>query len=147
VTNVDMRDRDGWVTGRSVAEANQPGASIGKLLGQVASDFSDLVSTQVELAKVELKEEAARAGRSAGMLTAAGACAYLALGLVSLALAWLLDDVMPRPLAFSIVGLLWAVVAGGLYLSGRQQLKALQLAPQTKVSLKEDVEWAKKQKS
>ena len=147
MTNVDIRDRDGWATGRSMAEPKQEDASIGTLLGQVASDFSDLVSTQVELAKVELKEEAARAGRGAGMLTAAGASAYLALSLLSVALAWLLDDVMPRPLAFLIVGLLWAVVAGALYLSGRQQLQALQFAPQTKVSLKEDVEWAKKQKS
>ena len=146
MTNVDLRDHDGWAGGRSL-DPTQQDQSIGKLLGQVASDFSDLVSTQVELAKVELKEEAARAGKGAGMLTAAGAFAYLALSLLSLALAWLLDDVMPRPLAFSIVGLLWAVVAVALYLSGRRQLETLQLAPQTKLSLKEDVKWAKQQKS
>ena len=81
------------------------------------------------------------------MLTGAGASAFLALALMSLALAWLLDDVMPRPLAFLIVGLLWAFVAGALYLSGRSQLEALQLAPETKVALKEDVQWAKQQKN
>jgi uncharacterized membrane protein YqjE len=147
VTNVDVRNRDGWVTGTRALAPNAEEASIGQLLGQLAGDFSDLVSTQVELAKVELKEEAARVGRGAGMLTGAGACAFLALSVLSLAMAWLLDDVMPRPLAFLIVGLLWTVVAGALYLSGRSQLKALQLAPQTKVALKEDVQWAKQQKS
>ena len=147
MTNIDVRNRDRWVSGTRVEEPQEDEASIGQLLGQLAGDFSDLVSTQIELAKVELREEAARVGRGAGMLTGAGACAYLALGLLSLAMAWLLDEVMPRPLAFSIVGLLWALLAGALYLSGRNQLKALQLAPETKVALKEDVQWAKQQKN
>jgi uncharacterized membrane protein YqjE len=147
MTNVDTRNRDGWVAGSTVIAPDEHDASIGQLLGQLAGDFGDLMSTQVELAKVELKEEAARVGRGAGMFTGAGACAFLALSLLSLAAAWLLDDVMPRPLAFFIVGLVWAVVAGALYLAGRSQLKELQLAPQTKVALKEDVQWAKQQKN
>jgi uncharacterized membrane protein YqjE len=146
VTSLDLRNRDGWEAGARKA-SHPDDAPIGELLGRLAGDFGDLVSTQVELAKVELKEEAARAGRSAGMLIGAGACAFLALSLMSLALAWLLDDVMPRPLAFLIVGVLWGVIAGVLYFAGRSQLKALQFAPQTKVALKEDVQWAKKQKS
>ena len=47
----------------------EPEQSLGELLGRVSRDFSELVSTQVELAKVELQEEIAAAGRGAGILT------------------------------------------------------------------------------
>jgi uncharacterized membrane protein YqjE len=132
---------------QSVTTHDQGDASIGELISQLASDFGELVSTQVELAKVELKEEVTKAGRGAGMLTGAGASAYMGLGLASLALAWLLDDVMPRPLAFLIIAVIWMLAAAVLFASGRGQLEALRFPPQTKVALKEDVQWAKQQKS
>jgi hypothetical protein len=59
-----------------------PDESLGELLGRVSRDFSELVSTQVELAKVELKEEIAAAGRGAGLLTGGAFCAYLAVVLL-----------------------------------------------------------------
>src|SRR3546814_11945121 len=47
----------------------EPEASISDLLGRVTDDFSQLVRTHVDLAKVEIKDEVARAGKGAGMLT------------------------------------------------------------------------------
>src|SRR3546814_17100892 len=46
----------------------EPEASISDLLGRVTDDFSQLVRTHVDLAKVEIKDEVARAGKGAGML-------------------------------------------------------------------------------
>ena len=134
-------------TGADPRKPMDPDLSLGELLGRLTSDFGDLVSTQVELAKVEIKEEVSRAGRGAGFLTGGGLVAYLALLLLSFAAAWGLDEVMPTGFAFLIVGVVWAIVAAVLLLTGRRQLEAVRVPPQTKASIQEDVEWAKNQTS
>jgi uncharacterized membrane protein YqjE len=121
--------------------------SLGELLSGLTEDFGDLVSTQVELAKVEIKEEVTRAGKGAGMLTGAGLVAYLAVILLSFAAAWGLAEVMPEGVAFLIVGVIWAIVAGALYITGRKELGAVRVPPQTKASIEEDIEWAKQQRT
>jgi uncharacterized membrane protein YqjE len=121
--------------------------SLGELLSRLTEDFGDLVSTQVELAKVEIKEEVTRAGKGAGMLTGAGVVAYLAVTLLSFAAAWGLAEVMPEGFAFLIVGAVWAIVAAVLYFSGRKELDAVRVPPQTKASIQEDIQWAKQQKT
>jgi len=122
-------------------------SSLGELLSRLTTDFGELVSTQVELAKVEIKEEVAQAGKGAGFLTAGGLAAYLGITFLSFAAAWGLDEVMPSAVAFLLVALAWLVVAGLLYSTGRQQLRAVRVAPQTKAAIKEDIQWAKQQKS
>ena len=52
------------------------------------------MSTQVELAKVEIKEEIKTAGKGAGILGGGAVCAYMALVLLSFAAAWGLDAIM-----------------------------------------------------
>lgn len=143
--------------GRGAAEVRGPvdptkpldaDRSLGELLSRLTDDFGDLVSTQVELAKVEIKEEVSRAGKGAGMLTGAGLGAYLAITLLSFAAAWGLAEVMPEGVAFVIVGVIWAIVAAVLYSTGRKQLGAVRVPPpQTKASIEEDIEWAKQQKT
>jgi len=121
--------------------------SLGELLSRLTGDFGDLVSTQVELAKVEIKEEVSRAGRGAGFLTGGGLAAYLAVTLLSFAAAWGLAEAVPEGVAFLIVGVVWAAIATALFLTGRKQLEAVRVPPQTKSSIQEDVQWAKHQKS
>ena len=121
--------------------------SLGELLSRLTGDFGDLVSTQVELAKVEIKDEVSRAGRGAGFLTGGGLAAYLAVTLLSFAAAWGLAEAVPEGVAFLIVGVVWAAIATALFLTGRKQLEAVRVPPQTKSSIQEDVQWAKHQKS
>jgi len=122
--------------------------SLGELVSQMTSDFSDLVSTQLELAKVEIKEEVTKAGKGAGMLTGGAFAAYLAILLLSFAAAWGLASVMPTGWAFFIVAVVWGIVAAVLLMSGKKELSTVQpVPPNTKASLKEDVEWARQQKS
>ncbi|HET7734487.1 MAG TPA: phage holin family protein [Nocardioidaceae bacterium] len=124
------------------------GRSLSELLGAVASDLTTLFKQELELAKTEAKTEAARAGKGAGMLGGAGVTGHLALLFASLALMFLLDEWMHTAVAALIVTVLWAAVAAALAVRGRKELK--QLNPQletTQRSLKEDVEWARQQKS
>ena len=122
--------------------------SLGELVSRMTSDVSALVSTQIELAKVEIKEEVARAGKGAGMVGGAAIAGLLALLLVSFAAAWGLAEVVDAGWAFLIVGLVYAAVAGVLFLRGRDQIRsATPVVPETKETLKEDVEWARQQRS
>jgi len=120
--------------------------SLGELLSRLTKDFSSLVSTQVELAKLEIKEEVGRAGKGAGILTGGAVAAWLAVVLLSFAAAWGLAEVMPTGFAFLIVGAVWLVVAAVLLLRGRNELKSVNVVPeQTKAELQEDIQWARQQ--
>ena len=57
-----------------------------------------------QLAKVEARDEVRRAGKAAAMLGAAGLAGWLALIMLSFALAWLLDQALNTALSFAIVG-------------------------------------------
>ena len=81
------------------------------------------------------------------MLGAAGLAGWLALLMLSLALAWLLDQGLNTALSFAIVGIAWAIAAAILLATGKRRLGDLQTLPQTKETIKEDVEWAKTQTS
>lgn len=126
----------------------QADRSLGELFGQLTSDTGELIRKEVQLARVELKEEAQRAGKAGGMLAGAGVVALLAAIALTFALAWLLDEWMPRALAFLIVGVLWLIVAAALYGRGRAEMKNVKPVPeQTVTTLKEDVQWARAQKN
>lgn len=122
--------------------------SLGELFGQLTADSGELIRKEIQLARVELKEEAQRAGRAGGMLAGAGVVALLGAIALTFALAWLLDDWMPRALAFLIVGVLWLIVAAALYGRGRNEMKNINPVPaETVTTLKEDVQWARAQRS
>ncbi len=126
----------------------QPDKSLGELFGDLSTEFTDLLRTQVDLAKVELRDEAKKAGRTAGMFGGAALTAYMALLLLSFALAWALANVMNAGWAFLIVGALYAIAATILYVQGRERAKSVNLVPEeTAKSVKEDVQWARQRLS
>ena len=124
-----------------------PERSLGELLSEMTGDLSTLMRKEVELAKVEAREELGRAGKAGGMLGAGAVAAHFALLFASFALAWLLDEVMHPALAFLLVAVLYAIAAALLLSRGREQMKQVQGPKQTIETLKEDVEWARAQKS
>jgi len=122
--------------------------SVGSLVSELTSDLSTLMRQEVELAKVELKQEAAKAGKAAGMFGGAGFAGWMVAVFVSLALMFALDAFMPTGWAALIVAILWAIVGAVLFTRGRKQLSDVRPVPeQTVETLKEDVEWAKAQKN
>ncbi len=120
--------------------------SVGTLVGQVTSDLSTLMRQEFELAKAEMKAEASKAGKGAGMLGGAGFAGYMLAIFASLALMFALDLAMPTWAAALIVAVLYGVVGFVLYSKGRKELKKVDPTPrQTVETLKEDVQWAKNQ--
>lgn len=141
--SIDVRDEPQDPT--KPIDADQ---SLGELVSRMTSDISDLFSTQLELAKVELKEELATASKGAGMLGGGAVAAYFALMLASLAAAWGLAEAIPRWAAFLVVGVVYAAVAAVLYAKGREQIRSVKpVGEQTAASLKEDAAWARQLKS
>jgi ElaB/YqjD/DUF883 family membrane-anchored ribosome-binding protein len=143
-----------------------------------AAAREDLEGTRAEIAKVSAAAkddlaEAKQITKPAGMLGGAAGAGLIALLLLSFALAWGLAEVVPAGVAFLIVGLLYAIVAGVLFSVGKKKLQQVNLAPdktmsalkavnlpertreslqqvtpvpeQTVETLKEDVQWAKNQ--
>jgi uncharacterized membrane protein YqjE len=122
--------------------------SVVEIIGDVASDLTALVRQEVELATTELKQEATKAGKGAGMLGGAGLLGHLALVFLSLALVYLLDNWLPAEVAALIITALWAGAAAVLAISGKKQLQSTNPElPTTQRTLKEDVQWARAQKS
>jgi uncharacterized membrane protein YqjE len=122
--------------------------SLGEVFGDLSSDLSTLMKQELELAKAELKQEAGRAGKGAGMLGGAGLAAWFVLLFLSLAVMFLLDNWLPIEAAALITTGVWAVVAAVLALTGRKELReANPQLPKTQQTLKEDAQWARAQKS
>ncbi len=128
-------------------EPLRPEASLGELFSEMTSEFSTLFRQEIELAKTEAKEEATKAGKGAAFLVVGAVAAVLGLAFLSAGLAWLLDNIMGSALAFAIVGALWAIAAAVAVKIGRQRLGEIRTLPETTRSIKEDVQWAKAQKS
>jgi hypothetical protein len=128
-------------------EPKRADESLGELFGSFTRDLTSLMHKEIELAKLEAKDEVKKAGTGVGMMGGAGATGYLALIMFSFALAWLLDQAMNTALAFAIVGVLWAIVAAVLLSKGRAKVKSMRGLPETTRTIKEDIQWAKTQKS
>ncbi|MCL3817532.1 phage holin family protein [Aeromicrobium wangtongii] len=125
----------------------QDGRSIGDIVGDIATDLSAMVRSELELAKTEAKAEVTKAGKGAGMLGGAALAGYFALLFLSLFVMYLLGEAMDLQWAALIVFAVWLIAAAVLAVLGRNRLKTVDPAlDRTQESLKEDVRWAKNQK-
>ena len=67
------------------ADRDVGAASVGELIGEVSQDLSTLMRQELALAKAEIKQEAVKAGRAAGMFGGAGFAGYMVLLFASIA--------------------------------------------------------------
>jgi nitrate/nitrite transporter NarK len=114
----------------------------------VTEDLSTLIRQEMDLAKTEMKQEVAKAGKGAGLLGGAGVAGYFLLLFLSVTLMFALDEGMELWLAALIVAAIWGIAAAVLAVIGRKKLQeANPQLPKTQQTLKEDAQWAKAQKS
>lgn len=113
----------------------------GELVSRLARQVSELVRGELELAKTELAQKGKRAGAGAGLAGAGGVIALYGLGALIAAAIAALALVWPVWLAALVIGVVILLVAGGLALAGRAQLKkAVPPAPEHATqSVKDDV--------
>jgi len=116
-----------------------------ELLKELSDQTSTLVHQEVELAKLELAQKGKRAGVGAGMFGGASVVGLYAMGALTAGIVLILATAMNAWLAAVIVAAAYGLIAGGLALAGRAQVKkATPPVPQQATeSVKEDVQWAK----
>lgn len=122
--------------------------SLGELVSEATHELSTLLRAEVELAKVEIRDEVSKAGKGAGLLGAAGVLAWFAVAFLSAALAFGLVELgLSGWQATLVVGILYAVGAVISALLGRRRVATVQPPQRTIDTLKEDVAWARSRKS
>jgi uncharacterized membrane protein YqjE len=116
--------------------------SLGTLLKDLTKEFQRLLRAEVELAKVETREELSRATDAAKHGAVAAITAFFAVLLISFAAAWGLAEVMPVGIAFLIIGVVYAIVAVMAALAARDRARRVDLVPRATVeTLEEDAQW------
>jgi uncharacterized membrane protein YqjE len=133
--------------GTPMTDAGHPdveGVSVGALIGEVAKDMSTLMRQELDLAKVELRAEAKKAGAGAGMFGAAALAGYMVLMFLSFALWWALENVMDAGLAALIVAVLWGIVAAVTGVMGRNKFRQVNPKPERTVETLQQVPGALK---
>lgn len=110
--------------------------SLGELFGDLGSELSQLLRKEVELAKVETRAEASRVTRAMTLFAVAAVGAFIALIILSMALAWWIDLELNTAVSFAIVGALWIVIAAVAATVARKKLAEVQPLPETTDALK-----------
>ncbi|HEY0508485.1 MAG TPA: phage holin family protein [Blastococcus sp.] len=122
--------------GTPTTDAGRPdveSTSVGALMGEVAKDLSTLMRQELELAKVEIKAEAVKAGTGAGLFGAAGFAAYMMILFLSVALWWALSHVVGHSWSALIVAILWGAVAAVAGLMGKKKFQQVNPKPERTV--------------
>jgi hypothetical protein len=120
------------------------GATVGQLMGEIAADVSTLMRQEVELAKAEIKAEATKAGKGAGMLGGAAYAGHMVLLFGTLACVFAVGSQIGLGWAALIFTCVWGVIAAVLAMRGRDQLRRVNPKPKRTVqTLKEDAQWAR----
>jgi len=118
------------------SERQAANTSLGDLLAEVSRDISTLMRQEVELAKAEIRQTAARAGKGAGMYGGAGVAGWFTLLFLSIALWWALGYLMGNAWSAVLVAAIWAIVAVVLFVVGKKEFDEVRGMPDTVESVK-----------
>ena len=119
-------------------------SSFERTVRDVIGNAQEIIRSEVQLAKAEIKEELRGVARAAAFYAAAGICALFALGFILCAGVYGLLQLVPLWLAALIVGLAMAVIGGIVFYMAKKEVRRLRFkAEQTIAAAKENVRWAK----
>ena len=120
--------------------------SIGDLFSELADETGTLIRQEIALAQAELMQKAIRLGKNVGYLAVGGAFGFIALQAFVTALIVGLAYFIPLWLAALLVGIGIGIAAALIVSAAYNNLKNIDFTPQETVeTLKEDVQWLKKQ--
>jgi tetrahydromethanopterin S-methyltransferase subunit F len=119
--------------------------SISRLLGDAVEQLSQLIQTEIRLARAELADKATKAGIGAGMVFGGMLLIVPALVLFLMALALFLVSLGLSPItAHFLAGVIGAAAGGALIAVGLQRLKPSSLTPDTTIrQVRKDITAAK----
>ena len=124
--------------------------SIGGLVRGILGDLRTLFREEVELARLEIADQATRAKTAAVSLGIAAVALLFGLGLLLVGIATGLADVFewPQWAGFLVVAAVVGVIGIAAFLTGRKQLRTVHAVPEkTMSSIKENAAWISKRLS
>ena len=120
--------------------------TIASLLKDIVGNVQQIIRAEVRLAKAEVAEEFAKAGRAIAFLVVGAIFGVMALAFLLLGAIYLLAYVVPLWVAAVLVALASAGLGGLLIFVGARQLKLVSMPPsRTITSVQENIQWAKAQ--
>jgi uncharacterized membrane protein YqjE len=120
--------------------------SVPEVVQDIIGNIQEICRSEFRLAKAEIQEEVAEASPHAVTLGAGLVLAAYALGLLLLALVYALATLVAMWSAALLVGGVVAIIAVLLINRGREGLKHVNVKSERLIaSLKENVQWAKRQ--
>ncbi len=143
----DVQRTEPATGGSASGNAPSPEAStVSDLLADMTAKINTLLRKEVEMAKIELKDEVRQAAKAGGMLGGGAFAGYLAALFASFGVAWWFDRKLPRWFAFFLVAGLQGATAAALLKRGAEEMQQVDPVPtETIETLKDSVEWAKAQ--
>ncbi len=112
---------------------SSPGAperTLGQLVSDATADLSSILRGEIELAKVEVKNDAVNAGKGAGMFIGAAVLGLYAFGLLLLGAVWGLAQAgLGLWACFLIVAAVLLIIAAVLGLIGKRNVDKVQGKP------------------
>ncbi len=120
--------------------------SIADVVQDIIGNIQRVIRAELRLAKTEISEEAAKAGRATAIIAAGGVLALYAFALLLTTILLALAMVIPGWLAALILFAITAVGGAVLLSVGKKRFRAVHPAPEkTIATVKENVQWAKDQ--
>jgi hypothetical protein len=119
--------------------------TIGQLVADASTDLSAIVRNEIELAKIELTNDAKNAGKGAGLFLGAAVFGAYGFGVLLLALAWGIAALgLPVWAGLLIVAVLLFLGAGLLALIGKRSVSKVKGKPErTIVNAQQTIEAVK----
>lgn len=143
------REATGKLGSYAYTQSGRQGAtgerSVAEILKDAASNVQDIIRSEVQLARIEVKQELRKAGSAGAMFGAAAAIGFFGFGFCCLCVVYAIALVLPAWAAALIVGVALSIVAGALLSAGRERWKKVKMPEKTMFTVKEDIEWMRSQ--
>lgn len=119
--------------------------SFSDIVKDTLANVQDIIRSEVQLAKIEVKQEARKAAVAGAMFGIAGAFGLLGLAFCALCVVYAIALALPYWAAALIVGVGLFIIAGIALSVGLQRWKQVKAPEKTIFTVKEDVEWMRSQ--
>jgi len=122
------------------------GRSIKQILHDIVNHVSDIIRSEVRLAKTEVRQDLSHYKNAGIFLGVAALLGFYAVGLLLLGAVYALATVVAAWLAAIIVGVSAGIIAGVLFMTGRNRMMQTRSRPHKTVqTLEDNVTWFKRQ--
>lgn len=120
--------------------------TMGELFSELTTEARTLVRQELELAKTEMREKAAKVGKDAGLIALGGVLLYVGVIVLIAAAVIGLGYLIGYGLSALLIGVVIAGTGAAIVLGAKKDLQKTTLAPEeTKKTLKETKTWIKAQ--